>query len=599
MDVVATAGHVDHGKSTLVRALTGMEPDRWQQEHDRGLTIDLGFAWTRLPGGRTVAFVDVPGHERFVGNMLAGVGPVPAALFVVAADEGWSAQSTEHLAALDALGVRHGLLVLTKADLADPEPTRRQASEALARSTLRDLPSVAVSARTGVGLERLRTHLDAMVDSLPEPDRRSDVRLWVDRAFSVRGAGTVVTGTLAGGVVRVGDEFELATRDGFVRADPVRVRGLECLGRTERRAEAVARVALNLRGVPPDAVARGDVLLTPGRWWLTDLAEVRLLGTDPRQLPTQLVLHLGSAAVPVRVRALGDRWARLRLARPLPLRTTDRALLRDPGRHRIVAGVLVLDPDPPELAQRGAARRRADRLAAVRDPVTDVARLRLRDRPVVHADELRRLGLAVTGQRLPGGWCADEQVWASTVRRARAEYESWRAERPTAGGMPTEAIRRRLAVPSSRLAELAATEAGLVATDGLVRGAEERATLPPAVEAGVRELERELASAGFVAPTADRLGQLGLGRRELAAAERTGRLRVLADGVVLLPDTFCRATEVLRGLPQPFTASAARQVLGTSRRVVIPLLEKLAAAGVTERLPDGTHRVRECPPVRG
>src|SRR5687767_13281960 len=193
MDVIATAGHVDHGKSALVRALTGMEPDRWAEERRRGLTIDLGFAWTTLPSGRRLAIVDVPGHERFIGNMLAGVGSVPATLVVVAADDGWSAQTAEHVAVLDALGVRDGLLVVTKSDLADAAPVLADVHERLAATTLAHVPGLAVSAHTGTGMPELRAALDALVAGLPPADAEAPVRLWIDRAFTIRGAGTVVT----------------------------------------------------------------------------------------------------------------------------------------------------------------------------------------------------------------------------------------------------------------------------------------------------------------------------------------------------------------------------------------------------------------------
>src|SRR5438874_1612649 len=241
MQVIATAGHVDHGKSTLVRALTGMEPDRWDEERRRGLSIGLGYAWTNLPGGSEVAFVDVPGHERFVPTMLAGVGPVPAVLFVVAADEGWMPQSDEHLAALDAFGVRHGLLVVTRSDLADPAPAIAQAHAHLAGTGLAGIGAVSVSGRTGAGLDVLRTALAELVDSLPPADHTADLRLWVDRVFSVSGAGTVATGTLAAGTLRVGDELVLAST-----GDRLRVRGLQSLTRDTRSVCAISRVAVNL-----------------------------------------------------------------------------------------------------------------------------------------------------------------------------------------------------------------------------------------------------------------------------------------------------------------------------------------------------------------
>ncbi|WP_107079637.1 selenocysteine-specific translation elongation factor, partial [Micromonospora sp. MH33] len=309
MWVVATAGHVDHGKSTLVRALTGMEPDRWAEERRRGMTIDLGFAWTTLPSGGTIAFVDVPGHERFVPNMLAGVGPVPAALIVVGADEGWMPQSAEHLAALDALGVSYGLLAVTRADLADPGPALARARAELAATSLGAVEAVPVSAVTGAGLPELRAALDRLVARLPDPARDAPVRLWVDRSFTIRGSGTVVTGTLGGGRLRVGDQLELAAT-----GEPVRVRGLHALNTAHGEVDAVARVAVNLRGVSRDRVARGDALLTPGRFRRTDLLDVRLAGDPAADLPATLTLHVGSAAVPARVRPLGPDTVRLRLA---------------------------------------------------------------------------------------------------------------------------------------------------------------------------------------------------------------------------------------------------------------------------------------------
>src|ERR1700689_3721283 len=271
VQVIATAGHVDHGKSALVRALTGMEPDRWAEERRRGLTIDLGFAWMTLPDGERLAFVDVPGHERFVPNMLAGVGPVPAVLFVVAADGGWMPQSAEHLAALDAVGIRHGLLVVTRCDLADPGPATRQALEHVSRTSLGRVDAVAVSAVTGAGLADLRAALVRLVASLPVPDAAAPVRLWVDRSFSIRGSGTVVTGPLPAGTVRSGQELLLTPS-----MRPARIRVLESLGEPVASVSGVARVALTRRGIPADLPARGMARVDAGRWTMTKVADVRL-----------------------------------------------------------------------------------------------------------------------------------------------------------------------------------------------------------------------------------------------------------------------------------------------------------------------------------
>lgn len=582
MFVVATAGHVDHGKSTLVRALTGMEPDRWAEERRRGMTIDLGFAWTTLPSGGTVAFVDVPGHERFVPNMLAGVGPVPAALIVVAADEGWMPQSAEHLAALDALGVAYGLLAVTRADLADPGPATARARAEIAETSLGAVPAVAVSGLTGAGLPQLRAALDRLAAQLPAPALDDPVRLWVDRSFTVRGSGTVVTGTLGAGRLRVGDELELAGAD-----EPVRVRGLHSLGQARPEAAAVARVAVNLRGTPRDRLGRGDALLTPGRFHHTDLVDVRLAGDPAADLPATLTLHVGSAAVPVRVRPLGPDTVRLRLARPLPLLVGDRALLRDPGRHHVSGGVRVLDVAPPPLGRRGAAAARAQVLAEL-DGRPDLAG-ELRRRRLIRAGALIRMGVPVHAEPVAGDWLADPAHWRRLGEQLTEEVARHAREHPLEPGMPVDALRQRLALPDRVLVE-ALVRPPLRIHAGRV-GAASANALPEPVALAVQRVRAEYGDRPFRAPEADRLVDLGLGPREIGAAVRAGALLRLADNVVLLPDALDDAVRVLAGLPQPFTLSAARQALDTTRRVAVPLLELLDRRGATRRLPDDARIV--------
>ncbi|MEU7934070.1 selenocysteine-specific translation elongation factor [Micromonospora echinofusca] len=582
MFVVATAGHVDHGKSTLVRALTGMEPDRWAEERRRGMTIDLGFAWSTLPSGATVAFVDVPGHERFVPNMLAGVGPVPAALVVVAADEGWMPQSAEHLAALDALGVAYGLLVVTRADLADPGPATAQARAELAATSLGGLDAVAVSAVTGAGLPQLRAALDRLAARLPDAPTDAPVRLWVDRSFTVRGAGTVVTGTLGAGRLRVGDELELAGS-----AETVRVRGLHSLGVARPEVAAVARVAVNLRGTPRDRLGRGDALLTPGRFHRTDLLDVRLAGDAAGDLPATLTLHIGAAAVPARVRPLGADTARLRLARPLPLLVGDRALLRDPGRHHVAGGMTVLDVAPPPLTRRGAAAARAAVLATM-DGRPDLAG-ELRRRRLARAADLIRTGVEVTGPPVAGDWLADPEHWRALGARLAEEVARHAREHPLEPGAPVELLRQRLDLPERALVE-ALVRPPLRLRAGRVTASAADA-LPEPVARAVARVRAEYADRPFRAPEAEHLADLGLGPREIGAAVRAGALLRLAENVVLLPGAADDAVRVLAGLPQPFTLSAARRALDTTRRVAVPLLELLDRRGVTRRLPDDARVV--------
>ncbi|MGH3827075.1 MAG: selenocysteine-specific translation elongation factor [Pseudonocardiaceae bacterium] len=585
MHVVATAGHVDHGKSTLVRALTGMEPDRWAAERSRGMTIDLGFAWTTLPTGPTVAFVDVPGHERFVPNMLAGIGPVPAVLFVVAADEGLMPQSREHLAALDALNVRHGLLVVTRSDLMDPELAREEALEHLADSSLGRICAVCVSSVTGAGLGELRAALDTLVAGLPAPDLDADVRLWVDRAFTIHGAGTVITATLTSGTLRVGDELELGP--GRRR---VRVRGLQALGAPAESVPAVARVAVNLRGVPREAVRRGVALLTPGAWRATTTIDVRLSTGPAAQLPRQLMLHTGTAAVAARVRPLGVDTARLGLSQPLPLRIGDRALLRDPGTRHVPAGVTVLDVAPPLLRRRGAAAVRGTELSTM-DGTPDGA-AELHRRGLVRRDELIAMGApAPAGVLRAGGWLLDPAAAAQRAAQLADAVAAHAAAHPLEPGMPLETARQLTGLPDARLVDLLLCPR-LVLTDGRVHLAGPASGLPDAVRNAIATLRAELATRPFAAPEAHQLAELGLGTKELAAAARAGELLKIADEIYLAPGTVETAIQRLRGLPSPFTLSQARQALDTTRRVAVPIMELLARRGITRKLPDNTHELR-------
>ena len=630
MRVVVTAGHVDHGKSALIRALTGMEPDRWAEEQRRGMTIDLGFAWLGLPSGRTMAFVDVPGHERFVTNMLAGAGPVPAVLFVVAADEGWKPQSAEHLAVVSALGISSGLLVVTKSDLADPADAMAEAARQLDRTSLAGLPAVAVSAVTGDGLPELVRALDQLGASLAEPDPGGPVRIWIDRAFSVTGSGTVVTGTLPAGTVHRDDELALTPS-----MRPVRVRDLQSLGEPASTVAGIARVALNLRGISKDSLHRGMALVQPGRWTLTDLIDVRLAAgpgaSDDRepaaatgpatgpapmtaswraapgagrpagsgQLARAVTLHIGSARTVARLRPLGPGLARLSLADPLPLHPGDRVLLRDPGSRRTgswpaVAGAVVLDVAPPPLARRGAAAAAARLLASWPDQpaAADI----LARHGIIRASALNAMGITEHPVPVAGEWLADPDRWRSLSHQLGEILAAHAAADPLAPGMPVEAARAALDLPDRRLVSALAKPPFRLSAGSLqiIRpsGEEAGSGLPDAVLGAVRVLRADLDAAPFQSPDADRLRKLGLDARSIAAAVRAGELMRIGDQVVLAPGADEAAAKVLAGLDQPFTAAQARQALGTTRRTVIPLLEYLDSAGVTERQEDDRRILR-------
>jgi selenocysteine-specific elongation factor len=605
--VIATAGHVDHGKSMLVRALTGMDPDRWEAEQRRGMTIDLGFAWTTLPSGAEVAFVDVPGHERFVSNMLAGAGPAPAVMFVVAADEGWKPQSAEHLAALDALGVHHGILAITRCDLADPAAAEAEAAGELAKTSLGRPETVAVSAHTGQGLPDLVAALGRLAARLPQPDPRDGVRLWLDRVFAIKGSGTVVTGTLQAGTVRAGEELVLTPS-----MRTLRIRGVESLGAPVREVSGVARVALNLRGISTRELGRGMALIQPGRWTMAGVIDVRLgpppaadaAAPGPVRLPPQITVHIGAARAVARVRMLGRRIARLSLNHPLPLHVGDRVLLRDPGAAadrvigRPIFGATVLDVAPPRLRGNGAAAAAERELAAWPEPPSapDV----LRRHRLLRASTASAMGLRDLPAPVTGEWLADPEHWRELHQRLAAAVTAHAASDPVAPGLAVDAARAELGVPDRELVEALAawspggsggrTDQRIDMDGGYLRP---RTGLPAPVAKAVQAVLADLAEAPFSAPDSERLQELGLDARGAAAAERAGLVRRLPGNVVLAPDALDRAARILAGLPQPFTAAEARQALQTSRRVVIPLLEWLDRTGVTRRLPDDRREMRK------
>ena len=307
MNVVATAGHVDHGKSTLVKALTGTDPDRFAEEKARGLTIDLGFASTTLPSGTLLSIVDVPGHIRFIKNMLAGVGTVGACLFVVAATEGWKPQSEEHLRILELLGFKYGIIALTKSAIAESDLIELASIEILEKVSgtfLDGVPIVVTDALTGLGINDLIKKIDTLLLSTPSSENKTRPRLWIDRVFAAKGAGTVVTGTLTGGNLRIGDGIEI-----YPSGIKARIRMLQNHYQEVEKISAGARCALNLVGVSHSEIRRGDVLIRPSQWHLTNVADASLQILDRLNHSVSRrgahVIYIGSGEYPVQMRILG------------------------------------------------------------------------------------------------------------------------------------------------------------------------------------------------------------------------------------------------------------------------------------------------------
>jgi selenocysteine-specific elongation factor len=606
--VVATAGHVDHGKSSLINRLTGIDPDRWEEEKRRGLTIDLGYAWCTLPSGREIGFVDVPGHERFVRNMLAGVGPVRLVLFVVAADEGWKPQSEEHLQILDVLGVSGGVVAITKRDLVDGETLQLAEEEVrdhLAGTVLAGAPVLPVSSHTGEGFEDLSAALDAMLDAAAPPnDERA--RLFVDRVFTIKGAGTVVTGTLGGNCLAVGDEVELYPIDRRAR-----IRSLQTHKKKEERACPVSRVAANLVGAEREELERGDVLGLPGSWRPTTVFEVRL--RPVRGLGHAITsrgaykLYAGAAEADATLRlyettkleAGQESFARIHSSRPLVLDVGDRFVLRDAGRRETVGGGVVLDIVPPARPGPDVHLRLTARVESTREGLPG---LLAAERGAVRADEVALLTGARAGTvGRVGEWLVRDEILGAVERAVDERLGAFHRQHPLEEGADLAVARdaavdalRRAGAPTPR--ELVdALLAGLEGTGVVARSASSirQAAHRVVLEEHGEDVDRLLDAIGgeheAQPPTVKELRARGFAREVIDAAARAGVIVKVSADLVFTPALVSRAEAIVNGTgSEGITVSAFRERLGTSRKYALPLLEHFDQRGVTRR--DGDRR---------
>jgi selenocysteine-specific elongation factor len=609
--VIGTAGHVDHGKTALVKALTGVDTDRWEEEKRRGITIDLGFASLALGEGLAASIVDVPGHEDFVRNMVAGATGIDLALLVVAADESVMPQTLEHLAILDFLGVRAGVVALAKTDLVDAawlDLVRADVTEQIAASSIRWEAVVPVSAVTGAGLDELLDALRRAAAELPERPANDLFRLPVDRAFSVAGAGTVVTGTTWSGAVRVGDE--VAIWPGPLTA---RVRSVQVHGATRPVAEPGRRTALALTGVERDAVGRGSVVVG-GRGWRESTRLDVMLTLLPRAPAltqrSRLRVHLGTAEVLARVTPAAERIepgttgaVRLRLEQPVVTRWGDRVVIRSYSPVTTIGGAVVADPWPPTRPRRpgrlerllGGAEARllwaVEGSAAYGVPVADLP-VRLGIPPAEVPALLARLG---DGTVTP---VADRLVASAEVARLRertiAALAAHHQREPLAPGMSREAVRQALGdaeLADHVLAELVAT--GEAVLDGATaRLAGHVARLDEAAHAMAAAIRNALRSAGFEGKTPAELAEGGNRPAVEAMLEylvRDGAVtRVGRDRYVETPalgEMVERVAAVLRDRGEIGPADL-RDALGLTRKFSIPLLEWLDGQGYTVRAGD-------------
>lgn len=576
MPLIGTAGHVDHGKSTLVEAITGRDPDRWEEEKRRGLTIDLGFSWTTLPGGTEVSFVDVPGHERFLKNMLAGIESIDVALFVVAVDEGWMPQSEEHLAVLDLLEVERAVVALTKVDLADTdliELASGEIADRLAGTSLASAPIVGVSARTGEGIDTLTETLERMIDEQSGTGDRP--RLWVDRSFSVAGAGTVVTGSLLGGCLSMDDAVEIHPKG--IRG---RVRGLQSHESRVEEAAPGRRLAINLAGVDQHQVARGDMVGLPGQWetsrrFSASIRHARFVdGIDQRGA---YQLHVGTAALRVDIVGIEDGFAVLSLDRTIPMAAGDRFILRDTGRHLVVGGGRVLDPGP---GRTRVALREAATIDLSAHP-DEIARRLLESRRVDRLERLRAhtAGGSPSDAVIVGEMAVDPQLVVELSQRAERLVAEEHDRHPLRNGMPMATLAERLRV------EAALAETVVEMTPGLERRGPDVARVGHDASPGNEQTEaweraRARLSADLAVPDES---ELGLDQEMIHLKLRTGELVRVSPGLVYLPEQVESMKALVESMEGEFTVAQFRDAAGLSRKYAVPFLEWCDREGLTIR----------------
>ncbi|MGD0174611.1 MAG: selenocysteine-specific translation elongation factor [Anaerolineales bacterium] len=625
MRVLATAGHVDHGKSTLVEALTGTHPDRLKEERDREMTIDLGFGYFTLPDGTLVGIIDVPGHRDFIDNMLAGVGGVDAALFVIAADEGPMPQTREHLAILDLLGVRTGIVALTKIDLVQDADwlalMRKDVENLLQPTSLRGVEILPISARTGEGMPELKQALARFFKESPSrPDFRRP-RLPVDRSFSLMGFGTVVTGTLLDGSFHIGEEVEI-----LPGGKHARIRGLQTHNKKIERAEPGGRLAVNLSGVEPGEILRGQVVVLPGTYAPSRRMDLRVRMLADSAMPlkhdSEVKLYLGTAETMARARILGadmiapgdSGWAQFILAEEMVAAHGDRAILRRPSPGSTIGGGTVIEPHLEKLHRRfdaavtarlealdsgGTAERilqaLADAAVTVLEDVLQSAGMGPEAQPAVAQLIERGELLILSGDPSAprDALVCSRAAWERLMRKMEALLGQYHREHPLRAGMPREALRARAGIPPKAAGPVlarAAADGMLVESAHSVRLTGFERVFTPAQRQIADTLLARFAQDPFQPPSVkDCLAEAG--EEVYTALVEGGKIKPLSDEVVFLQSTYEEMTERLRDalrVREKLTVAEVRDLFGSSRKYILAFLEYLDAQGVTRR--EGDYR---------
>ena len=619
MRVVGTAGHVDHGKSTLVKALTGIDPDRLKEEKEREMTIDLGFAWLTLPSSQTVSIVDVPGHEAFIKNMLAGVGGIDAAMLVIAADEGVMPQTREHLAILDLMQVKGGVVALTKIDMVEGrdwiDMVSADVRKELADTVLADAKIIPVSARTRAGLKDLLAELDRLLQVVSPKNDFGKPRLPIDRVFSIAGFGTVVTGTLVDGSFNVGQEVEIVP--GGKRG---RVRGLQTHKAKIDRAVPGSRVAMNLSGLAVDDLARGQVVALPGTLAATTLVDARLqyLASAPKALAhnAEIDFFAGSAQVPARVRLLDHEqlkpgetgWVQLQLAEPVAVAKNDRYIVRFASPSITVGGGTIVDPNAhtryrrfkPDVVARleTLARGTPDEmvlqfLAARGSTPADAKEIAAGvglngDAVAVVLNAQRESGAVVA---LSAQYFIAAPGWQTLVGKIGGALDEFHRQYPLRAGMPREELKSRLGLASrvfDQVIERAAMENVLAASEDILRRPDFAVKFGPELQRKVDALLAQFAKSPYAPPSVQEAID-AIGADTLNALVTQDKLVRLNETVVLSPTAFAAmrdwVIETIRAKGQ-VSAGEVRDQFTTSRKYVIALLEYLDEKRVTKRVGD-------------
>lgn len=623
--IVATAGHVDHGKSALVKALTGTDPDRLPDEKARGITIDLGFAELTLAGAGDeelhVGIVDVPGHEDFVKNMIAGVGSIDLTLFVIAADDGWMPQTEEHVQILAYLGVEHAVIALTKADLADATETTRDVRDRLAGTPFERAPIVATSIVTGHGLEELKQVLTRKLSSLSPPRDIGKPRLFVDRAFSLRGVGTVATGTLVGGEFARGQDTVVQPR-----SISTRIRAIQSHNREQQKIGPGTRTALNLPDVAADAetggITRGDVVTVselgePVSTIDVSLARSPRTATDAHIIKNgaSVYLHHGTSRVSARVALANGKnlgpgnevLAQLRLNSPVLAFVGDRFVLRDPSERRTIAGGVVLDVQTNREQFRGLKQHEflAARANSPHDAVVAVRSELQRDGAREHVDLLLRSNfsareiaaaieqLVATNELvMQADVVADAHWWKALRQRTTMAIEKDHEKHPQLAGLDLANLRADLDNVSSKIFDALIVDLcgeGYTRAGNLIKRSDHRATLPPGVVKTAEKIRRLISEKPFDPPARKQIAPDAETRAVLNFLIERGELVEVGDNLVLSQEAFSRMKAAVTAFISkngPATVSALRQALETSRRTIVPLLEQLDRERATRRIGD-------------